>query len=58
VIAGSIDVFTYAAMGHTSWGEAFLYYTVPSFIGNVIGGLALVTALNHGQVTAGKESVG
>ena len=58
VIAGSIDVYAYAAMGHTSWGEAFVGYTVPAFIGNVIGGLALVTALNHGQVTAGKENVG
>jgi formate/nitrite transporter FocA (FNT family) len=58
VIAGSIDVFTYAAMGRASWIDAFLYYTVPAFIGNVIGGLALVTALNHGQVTAGKENVG
>jgi formate-nitrite transporter family protein len=58
VIAGSIDVFTYAAMGRVSWIDAFVYYTVPAFIGNVIGGLALVTALNHGQVTAGKENVG
>ena len=57
-IAGSIDVYTYAAMGHTSWFDAFAYYTVPAFIGNVIGGLALVTALNHGQVAAGKENVG
>lgn len=58
VIAGSIDVFSYAAMGETTWIEAFTHYTVPAFIGNVIGGLALVTALNHGQVTAGKENVG
>lgn len=58
VIAGSIDVYTYAAMGKTSWVDAFVHYTVPAFIGNVIGGLALVTALNHGQVAAGKEDVG
>ena len=58
VIAGSIDVFTYAAMGEASWIDALVHYTFPTFIGNVIGGLALVTALNHGQVTAGKENVG
>lgn len=58
VIAGSVDVFTYAALGGTGWLEAFAQYTFPAFIGNVIGGLALVTALNHGQVAAGKETVG
>jgi formate/nitrite transporter FocA (FNT family) len=57
VVAGSIDVFTYAAMGHTSWASVLAGYTVPTLIGNIIGGLALVTALNHGQVVSGENRV-
>jgi formate/nitrite transporter FocA (FNT family) len=57
VVAGSIDVFTYAALGHTSWTNALLAYTLPTLIGNIIGGLALVTALNHAQVVAGENRI-
>ena len=51
-IAGSIDVYAYAAMGRTSWWAAFAYYTVPAFIGNVIGGTGLFAMLAHAQVKA------
>jgi formate/nitrite transporter FocA (FNT family) len=33
----------------------FLYYLVPTLIGNTIGGVTLVAALNHAQVVAGGE---
>jgi formate-nitrite transporter family protein len=54
VIAGSIDVFTVAAMGERGWSEALVGYTLPALIGNVIGGVALVACLNHAQVASGK----
>ena len=55
VIAGSVEVFTLAAMGQTSWGTALGGFVVPALLGNILGGLALVAALNHAQVTAGEE---
>jgi formate/nitrite transporter FocA (FNT family) len=54
VVAGSVDVFALAAAGGTSWPHALLGFTVPSLIGNVIGGLTLVTALAHAQVVSGE----
>lgn len=53
VIAGSIDVMYLAFGGHISWVDCFGRYTIPSFIGNVIGGVSLVAAINHAQVVAG-----
>ncbi|TPG67373.1 formate/nitrite transporter family protein [Hymenobacter nivis] len=55
VIAGSVEVFTLAAMGQASWGEALGGFVAPALLGNIIGGLALVAALNHAQITAGEE---
>ncbi len=52
VIAGSIEVFTLAWTGAASWPQAVFDYTVPALIGNIIGGVSLVTAINHAQVVA------
>jgi len=30
-------------------------FMVPCLIGNIVGGVILVAALNHGQVVAGRE---
>ena len=53
VIAGSVVTFAYAAAGHASWPHVFGGFFVPALLGNVLGGLTLVTALNHAQVVAG-----
>ena len=55
IIAGSIEVFTHAAAGHIAWVDGLGHYVLPTLIGNVVGGLTLVAALNHAQVTAGIE---
>jgi formate/nitrite transporter FocA (FNT family) len=55
VIAGSVNVFALAAAGHKAWSEAILNYVIPSLIGNIIGGITLVAALNHAQVVAGGD---
>jgi formate-nitrite transporter family protein len=55
IIVGSIETFTLAAMGKAAWMEVFGKYVVPTFLGNTIGGLTLVAAINHAQVVAGKQ---
>ena len=53
IIAGSIEVFYLAATGAASWGEVLGGYVLPTFIGNVLGGVMLVAMFNHAQVVAG-----
>lgn len=55
VIAGAVEVFTYAAGDRAAWFDVMGHYIVPTLSGNIIGGLTLVAALNHAQVTAGIE---
>lgn len=55
VIAGSIDVMYLAFGGHISWVDCFGRYVIPSFIGNVIGGVSLVAAINHAQAVADSQ---
>lgn len=57
VVAGSVEAFYLAALGEQSWGEAVGGYTLPSLIGNVLGGTGLVAALNHAQAVTGGRGV-
>lgn len=52
VIAGSVEMFTLAAYGEFSWWEVLIRYTLPTLIGNIIGGVVLVASLNYAQVKA------
>jgi len=54
VIAGSTEAFYAAWRGEAAWSEALLGFVVPSLIGNMLGGITLVAALNHGQATSGE----
>lgn len=54
VIAGSVEVFYLVAAGRLEVGAALGGFVVPAFLGNSIGGVALVAALNHAQVVAGR----
>jgi formate/nitrite transporter FocA (FNT family) len=54
VVAGGVQTFYMAVAGLSSWGEVCGNYLLPAFIGNVIGGVALVAAINHAQVVSGK----
>jgi formate/nitrite transporter FocA (FNT family) len=56
IIAGSIEVMYGAWRGVIAWHEFALDYFWPVLLGNIFGGLALVTALNHGQVASGTDS--
>jgi formate/nitrite transporter FocA (FNT family) len=55
IVAGSTTVF-YMVVAH---GLGFLAYFrqffLPTLLGNIVGGVALVAALAHAQVVGGKE---
>lgn len=53
VIAGSVGAFYLVANGDISFGNALGAFTVPALIGNTVGGVMLVAALNHAQVSSG-----
>jgi len=55
VVAGAVVTFTAAFLGAVTWSEVAGSFLVPCLIGNIIGGVILVAALNHGQVVAGRE---
>lgn len=57
VVAGTINVFASAFTGDTEWARVVPGFIVPALLGNILGGLILVAALNHAQVTAGGGGV-
>lgn len=50
IIAGSVEVLYLAAGGMVSYGRVVTGYMLPTLIGNILGGVSLVAALNHAQV--------
>jgi formate/nitrite transporter FocA (FNT family) len=58
VIAGGSEVFYAAVRGEASWRDAVLGYLAPTLLGNVLGGVTLVAALNHAQATNGEADGG
>ena len=55
VIAGASEVFYAGLRGLEAWDAVFLRYLLPTLLGNVLGGVTLVAALNHAQATIGEE---
>jgi formate/nitrite transporter FocA (FNT family) len=53
IIAGSVDVLYLVNIGAISWSTYFIGFMLPTLIGNIIGGVSLVAAINFAQVTAG-----
>ncbi len=53
VIAGSVETLFVAVSGAASPLE-WIGWFAPTLVGNVIGGISLVAALNHAQVVAGR----
>ncbi len=52
VVAGAVDVLFLAATGAATWPHAVFGYIVPTLVGNILGGVSLVAALNHAQVVS------
>lgn len=55
VIAGAADGFVLAWAGEKGWGDVLGTFIAPTLLGNIIGGVTLVAALNHAQVVAGGQ---
>jgi formate-nitrite transporter family protein len=55
VIAGSTTVLYLVVEKSVSWGVYVREFLLPTLLGNMIGGMALVAALGHAQVVGGKE---
>jgi formate/nitrite transporter FocA (FNT family) len=56
IIAGSTEVLYGVFGGHVGWGDYFARFLIPTLLGNIIGGVSLVAAINHAQVVSGKET--
>jgi formate-nitrite transporter family protein len=54
IVAGSVDHFYLLSTGAISVPQA-IHYMLPTLIGNIIGGVSLVAAINHAQVVAGGD---
>ena len=54
VIVGSVEMFYLTAIGEMGFGAAFGEHILPTLLGNMLGGITLVAAVNHAQVTSGK----
>ncbi|GJE55380.1 MULTISPECIES: formate/nitrite transporter family protein [Methylobacterium] len=50
IVAGSVDAFYLVVTGSIGMGDYVWHFFVPTLVGNVIGGVALVSVLNYGQV--------
>ncbi|MBV8780618.1 MAG: formate/nitrite transporter family protein, partial [Phycisphaerae bacterium] len=49
IIAGSVETIYVVACGEATWSQYIFGYMFPTLIGNVLGGTALVAAINHAQ---------
>jgi len=55
IIAGSTTMLFLVVTKYISWKVYVAQFLVPTFLGNVIGGVSLVAALGHAQVAGGKS---
>lgn len=55
IVAGSVEVLYLVMTGAKSWWWSVGGYMFPTLIGNILGGVSLVSALNHAQVIAGAQ---
>ncbi|GFO66520.1 hypothetical protein GMLC_00990 [Geomonas limicola] len=55
VIAGSVETLYLVVNGLLGFADFLLTFLLPTLLGNIVGGVSLVAALNHAQVVAGKE---
>ena len=52
IIAGSVDVLFLVTTGALPWTQYLFGYMLPTLLGNILGGVSLVAALNHAQVVS------
>ncbi|KAM3094741.1 formate/nitrite transporter family protein [Phormidesmis sp. 146-35] len=54
-IAGSVEVLYLVMTGTATWAQYFGQFLMPTLLGNIVGGVSLVAALNHAQVARYKD---
>lgn len=52
IIAGSVSTLYLVSLGKITWATCLGTFLIPTLIGNIIGGVSLVAALNFAQVSA------
>jgi formate/nitrite transporter FocA (FNT family) len=57
VIAGATETMYLAFISRISWVQCVDSFIAPALLGNTIGGVALVAAINHAQVVAGGKGM-
>jgi formate/nitrite transporter FocA (FNT family) len=55
IIAGSVEVLYSVGVGSLAWTTFLWGFFLPTLLGNCIGGVSLVAALNYAQVSAGSR---
>ncbi len=55
VIAGSVEVLYLVVAGSLPWNHWAVSYFLPTLLGNILGGVSLVSVLNHAQVVSGHK---
>jgi formate-nitrite transporter family protein len=55
IIAGSVETLYLVVLGRLAWTTWFTGFMLPTLAGNAVGGVALVSVLNHAQVAAGRR---
>ncbi|MFZ0242968.1 MAG: formate/nitrite transporter family protein [Desulfobacterales bacterium] len=58
IIAGSVSACYILMMGGASFGSFLFRFFIPALLGNIIGGVAFVAALNHAQVSPERHARG
>jgi formate/nitrite transporter FocA (FNT family) len=53
IIAGTVDAAFLVFVADKTWLDLLTRFFVPALLGNIIGGVLLVAAINHAQVKAG-----
>lgn len=56
IVAGSVEVLFLVWNGKEFWRSFAGEYATPTLIGNIMGGVSLVTLVNHAQVIAGSQN--
>ena len=55
IIAGSVETLFLVTTGRLAWSMWLYHFMAPTLLGNTVGGVAFVAALNHAQAVAGRR---
>jgi len=58
IVAGSVETLFLVTTGRLAWTTWLGHFALPTLLGNTLGGVAFVAALNHAQAVAGRRRPG